>query len=109
MGIKALSEELGVVLEGTGGSSSRPCGGCGDLNEVIRSLAREAGLREEALLESMKCGEDCRKKFLQADGSFKGTLGDGSSSCEKMFTECCKGVKDPKALCAYIGRRSGQI
>lgn len=108
MGIKALSKELDTVLEGTGGQPLSRCGGC-DLNETIRALARESGLTEDALLESMSCDEGCRKKFLQADGSFKGTMGDGSSTCEKMFAECCKGVKDPKALCAYIGRRSGQI
>jgi len=106
MGLRELSEELNGVLEG---GAARPC--CGDLNEVIRTLARSSGLQEEALLEAMSCDNECRKKYMDADGSFKGKNATGQefSSCEKMFTECCKGVKDPKALCAYIGRKSGQI
>lgn len=105
MGIKALSEELAVVLEE--GTSAAPC--CGDLSEMIRRLARESGLQEDALLEASKCDEGCRKKYMDKGGSFKGGSGDEFENCKKMFKECCTGVKDPEALCAYIGRRAGRI
>lgn len=104
MGLKALSEELaGVLGEGT---SAAPC--CGDLNEVIRRLARQAGLQEETLLEASKCDEGCRQKYMDKNGSFKGGSGDEFENCKKMFGDCCTGVKDPAALCAYIGRKAGK-
>jgi len=104
VGIRELAEELESVDATSDGSSA--CAGCGSLGEILRQLALDAGLREEALLEASKCEPKCREKYTDKDGSFKGGPGDAFESCKKMFTECCKGVKDPEALCAYISRRS---
>ena len=106
MGLRELSEELAsVLIEG----APQPC--CGSLEEVLRTLARDAGLQEDSLVESMKCDEGCKSKFMDKDGSFDGAsnTGDEFEACKKMFGECCTGVKDPEALCAYIGRKAGKI
>lgn len=86
---------------GSRGSASS-CRSCGSLSEALRILADESGLTLEALEESMKCNPSCRGRYVNADGTFKG----GADACKKMFEECCKGVKDPSALCAFIGRRA---
>lgn len=65
--------------------------------EVVREAAE--------LLEAMKCDSDCKRRFLNKDGTFKG----GFDGCVKMFSNCCSGVKDPDRLCAYIGRKAGKI
>lgn len=100
MGLRELNAELAGVLEE--GAPDSSC--CGNLGEAIRRLAVQAGLQEEALLEAMKCNGDCRSKFTTESGSFN----EGEDVCKKMFSECCTGVKDPAALCAWIGRRANK-
>lgn len=104
MGLRALSEELGRVLGEDPGRSS--C--CGSFAEALRALAEESGLQEEALLEAMQCDPGCRARYTDKDGTFKGGSGTAAENCKKMFSTCCKGVKDPEALCAHIGRRAGK-
>lgn len=106
MGLRALNEELADVLgEARGdGRSSSDCGSCGNLAEVLRQLAEESGLTPEAIEEAVKCSSECRAKYMNENGSFK-----AESACQEMFKECCKGVKDPRALCGYIGRKAGKI
>lgn len=104
MGLKALNEELGEII---GSRPSSRC--CGNPFEAIRALEQASGLEENVLLEAMKCVQECRDRHMDSDGSFKGGSGKAFESCKDMFSKCCKGVKDPEALCAYIGRRAGRI
>ncbi len=106
MALRDLKEELADVLsEARGTAGSSDCGGCGSLAEVLRQLAEESGLSGDALNEAVKCEPECRSRFVESDGTFKGSI---EEACQKMFKECCKGVKDPEALCGYIGRRAGR-
>lgn len=102
MGLRSLHEELEGVLGEARGSTGSPCRGCGSLSEALRYLAEGSGLTPDALEEAMKCNPECRGRYVSKDGRFK----DGPDTCAKMFSECCKGVKNPEALCAYIGRRA---
>lgn len=90
---------------------------CWKLQEAIQFVAEDmseaTGLDPEvlsaALVEALSCESECRKKYVTEKGDFKGGKGDAFKSCVKYAEECCTGVKDPGAFCAYIGRRAGKI
>ena len=82
---------------------------CGGDRDVIRYIAKRSGLSEATILEAMHCDSECKKKFTDENGSFKGGKGEAFDNCVKMFKECCSGVDDPEALCASIGRKAGKI
>jgi len=90
---------------------------CWHLQEAAQFVAEDiselTGLGVEvlsaALTEAMKCDSECGKKYRTAKGDFKGGKGEAFKTCEKYAKECCSGVADPGAFCAYIGRRAGKI
>lgn len=109
-----LSQEIQSILqearEGHLGEaeSSEPCldvsgQPCWYLQEAVQFVAEDiaeaTGLDPEVLsavlVEVIACNEECRQKYTEQD--------DGS--CVKYAEDCCTGVKDPEAFCAYIGRR----
>jgi len=57
-------------------------------------------MKRTNLFEGIKCKPDCRAKFLNRDGTFKG----GFEGCVNSFEQCCTGVKDARALCASIAK-----
>ena len=101
MGLRSLHEELERALGDKGPGSS--CRRCGSLSEALRVLSADSGLAHDALEEAMKCNPRCRDKYVNADGTFK-----GADACKKLFSECCKGVRNPEALCVFISRRAGR-
>jgi hypothetical protein len=127
-----LAEELRSILrraadleEEAGGqeedSSEGDCGGdgvpCWHLQEaaqfVAEDIAESMGLDAEvlsvALTEAMKCDSACGEKYRTPKGDFKGGKGEAFKTCEKYALDCCSGVKDASAFCAYLGRRAGKI
>lgn len=82
---------------------------CWKLQEAIQFLSEETGIAYETLCESMKCDSDCMEKYRTEKGDFKGGEGTAFKNCVKATEACCKGVKDPEAFCAYLGRRAGKI
>jgi len=65
--------------------------------------------KTEEVREGMeKESQSCKKRYVNADGSFKG----GFEGCEKYFRSKCGGSKSAEAaakLCAYIKRRKHGI
>lgn len=108
-----LKEALGesVVESSTDeGSTEEIGGGDGSGEEAGEEAAEDMvmiprSVLMEALLVEYSCDSECRKKYMNKDGTFKG----GFDGCVEMFSKCCKGVKDPDALCAYIGKKAGKI
>jgi len=90
---------------------------CWHLQEAVQFLAEDmagdtgvsVGLLSVALTEAMRCDSECGAKYRTEQGSFKGGKGDAFKSCEKYAEDCCSGVTDPSAFCAYLGRRAGKI
>lgn len=80
---------------------------------IAEDMAEKTGLDAEvlatALTEAMKCDSECGSKYRTAKGDFKGGKGTAFKTCEKYAQECCSGVSDPGAFCAYLGRRAGKI
>jgi hypothetical protein len=97
-----------------GDSTDAPCW---HLQEAAQFLAEDVaevtGVDPEvlsaALVEAMSCDTGCREKYVTAKGDFKGGKGEAFKSCVDYAKQCCTGIKDPKAFCAYIGRRAGKI
>ena len=93
------------------------CDSCWHLQEAAQFLAEEmaerTGLSEEflskVLLEAMSCDSDCKKQYVTSKGDFKGGKGQAFDSCVEYAKDCCSGVKDPAAFCAYIGRKANKI
>ena len=90
---------------------------CHHLQEAAQFIAEDiaeiTGLDTEvlsvALTEAMKCDSECGGKYRTPKGNFKGGKGEAFKTCEKYAKECCSGVSDPAAFCAYLGRRAGKI
>jgi len=90
---------------------------CWHLQEASQFIAEDfaevTGIDAEilsiALTEAMKCDSGCGAKYKTEKGDFKGGKGVAFQNCEKYAQECCSGVKDPSAFCAYLGRRAGKI
>jgi len=104
---KKLTRELREAIGETPGSA--PEVSCWKLQEAIQFLSEETGIAYETLCESMKCDSDCMAKYRTKKGDFKGGSGLAFDNCVKATEACCKGVTDPKAFCAYLGRRAGKI
>ena len=108
----SLAEELRSIIhrgDDQLGDDDHSMGCCGSLRDVLEALEEETGLDQELLAEAMKCKPDCKKKYMDKNGTFKGGKGDAFNNCVEMFEECCTGARDPRKLCAYIGRRAGKI
>jgi hypothetical protein len=109
--------ELGrerVYPEGDCGESGVPCWHLQEAAQfVAEDIAESMGLDSEvlsvALTEAMKCDSACGEKYRTPKGDFKGGKGEAFKTCEEYARQCCSGVKDPTAFCAYLGRRAGKI
>ena len=90
---------------------------CWQLQEAAQFVAEDVGqvtgldieALSSALTEAMKCDYECGKKYRTQKGDFKGGEGEAFKTCEKYANECCSGIKDAAAFCAYLGRRAGKI
>jgi hypothetical protein len=133
--MKVLTDELKGILSEAAGEAEEPqlredepasddepiCEDtqtpCWHLQEAAQFVAEDisevTGLGVEvlsaALTEAMKCDSKCGEKYLTAKGDFKGGRGDAFKTCEQYANNCCSGVSDPAAFCAYLGRRAGKI
>jgi len=80
---------------------------------VAEDMAEVTGLDAEklsvALTEAMKCDHGCGEKYRTSKGDFKGGKGEAFKTCEQYAKDCCTGVRDPAAFCAYLGRRAGKV
>jgi len=51
----------------------------------------------------------CGEKYKDDKGDFKGGKGEAFDNCVAYQKECGKDIRDPNALCAWIGREHGKI
>jgi hypothetical protein len=77
--------------------------------DMAELIGVDSSVLAKALTEAMSCDKECGDKYRTAEGSFKGGKGEAFKNCEKYARECCSGVTDPAAFCAYLGRRAGRI
>ncbi len=61
------------------------------------------------IVEKITCNTKCSKKYMDADGTFKGGKGKAFDNCVERAKKCCTGVTDPAGLCASIGKAAGKI
>jgi hypothetical protein len=93
------------------------CDSCWHLQEAMQFVAEDmaelTGLSAEVLsavlLEAMSCDSDCKKRYVTQKGDFKGGKGVAFDTCIDYAKNCCTGVNDPSAFCAFIGRKAGKI
>lgn len=107
---KSFLKRVGAALKGLAGS---PKGESRWFNESTESdmvvVPRHMVMEMVDLVLEYTCDNDCVKKYKSNGGDFKGGKGDAFDNCVAAFSNCCSGVNDPEALCAYIGRRAGKI
>lgn len=78
-------------------------------DDISEAMGLDVEVLSAALTEALKCDSECGKQYRTAKGDFKGGRGEAFKTCEKYAQECCSGVTDPAAFCAYLGRRAGKI